>query len=287
MSSFYSSSQVTDYRECHRLWALKKPCGHQEEKKNFQTTGTETHAEVEAFLHTGVLPTGEHATKVKAAAAHLHRDPEQLIEHYIAFRMWPGGPVMVGYIDQVEPPKMTTEGLVAGIVDHKTTSDFRYNKTPEELLSNTQLVTYAYWLYRLPKLDVFWLPVPPTEAWRPVWEEGLDVVNLAHIYVKTKNVVREGKAVPVRTPISWERVAKEWATIEADVRDMEALRATAPAVPEAPGPRRARSPGVRLGQHRGVGRRPGGPPQGRADRPYPVGAHGAGQSCPMRQVPRL
>jgi hypothetical protein len=117
---------------------------------------------------------------------------------------------------------------VVGVEDHKTTSDFRYCKTPEVLATDIQMNIYAYWVFRFPHLATL-LPVPPSASyrdWLGMYAEGVDLVKLSHTYMRTRGVP---EARRVEKLVDWSSVAREWAHIEQDVRDMEAVAATVPA----------------------------------------------------------
>jgi hypothetical protein len=216
------------------LWAAEKlaELARPKAETGALATGTEVHAMLEDYLLKGWWPTADHPhrTKFDAVVPLLPRPktPGMLVEHEFEFEVYPGGPIMVGGIDVALPPWKTggdMDGTMvdlwyAGVDDHKTTSDMKYAKTPEQLAVNTQLIIYAYYLFRLPAL-VGWNILP--DEWRPVWEGGLDRIRLRHNYIKTKNVVRRGDAAQVGVEVTWEQVAKEWAGIVADVKDMEAL----------------------------------------------------------------
>lgn len=229
-----SASQITTFRSCKRLWAAEKLAELVQPKAETGAlaTGTEVHAMLEEYLLTGRYPgpDHEHRTKFDAVVGQLPppKLPGMLVEHEFEFEVYPGGPIMVGGIDIALPPWQTgrdCDGTMvdlwfAGVDDHKTTSDMKYAKTPDMLAVNTQLIIYAYYLFRLPAL-VGWNILPP--EWRPVWEGGLDRIRLRHNYIKTKNVVRKGDSKQVEVEVTWEQVAKEWAGIVADVKEMEAL----------------------------------------------------------------
>ncbi len=95
-----------------------------------------------------------------------------LREHGIKLDTYPNGPLMVGYIDIAVPvghgwPAFLIPANESIVGDYKTTSDFRYMKTPEELANSVQMMTYAKWA------------IGPTGL-------GSDQVRLLHIYARTK-----------------------------------------------------------------------------------------------------
>jgi hypothetical protein len=229
-----SASQITTFRSCKRLWALEKLA----EIIRAKTTGgsldigSQVHEMLEDYLLLGSGPDAMHPHRTKFDAAlpllppPVPRNPGLLVEYEFAFPVYPGGTPIIGGIDIALPPWLEEDGhggkrIVAGVDDHKTTSDLKYAKTPEELKTNTQLIIYAFFLFNMPRL-VDWNMVP-FEAWRLVWEQGLDLVRIRHNYIKTRNVVRTGQATQVEVYLTWEDVAKEWAGIVEDVKEMEQL----------------------------------------------------------------
>jgi hypothetical protein len=250
--NYVSASQISDFAPrhggCPRLWALKKLARIEQAGAANLDFGTAVHAVLEKWLMDGVTPLWYEVRPVVEAALqmpctdafllevcirattalkHLQRHPQTLVEHYIQFPMWDGGPTMVGYIDQLEPPTFGPQGVVVGVEDHKTSSNSRYHKTPDELAKNIQLITYAYWVFRFPHLQTL-LPVPPSpqyDLWLRLYEDGADYVKLAHTYIATKG---DPSARRVEKLVDWPMVAKEWALIEQDVRDMVALAASLP-----------------------------------------------------------
>ena len=131
-----SASQVDTVKACVTQWALRKLYGFQEPERAATQLGKRVHAELEDYL--------EHGTPVgPIAAAGLHHLPTPpihpaLIERRFAYQDPEAGVWVVGLIDLVLPDL----GL-RRILDHKTTSDFRYCKTEHELRYNTQALIYG------------------------------------------------------------------------------------------------------------------------------------------------
>jgi hypothetical protein len=94
--------------------------------------------------------------------------------------------------------------------DLKTTSDFRYCKTEEQLAENTQMITYAQWGYEVYKAEV---------------------VSVAHIYGRTKGKARGHK---VSVDVSRELVAEQWAQRVKTIREMVGHAATIESADELP-----------------------------------------------------
>jgi hypothetical protein len=160
-----SPSQIADFELCPRRWFNHSRLGIKRPQSAAAARGQSVHAPLEAGLKTGAhgLPSGDERTiHVEAALvelprAHFLRDGAArpaskplLVEHKPA------------HCFVVEPGQLTTSGVAldcridlfdldlspdgfASIGDHKTTSDFRYCKTPDELRVDVQLLTYAWW----------------------------------------------------------------------------------------------------------------------------------------------
>jgi len=137
--------------------------------------GTDIHTEVEHYLQTGELRDSSYTDLglnyrpyVESLVQHLPpaKSPELIIEHPIEIECGPGLPLWIGYIDIGYSGAKPLQ-----IRDIKSTSDFRYAKTEQELSDNIQLISYAKWAYE-------------------VGNEG--DIDLGHIYVKTeKKIVRK------------------------------------------------------------------------------------------------
>lgn len=133
-----SSSQIDTANMCLRKWYFIKIEGLPTPTTKAQALGTEVHAQLEGYLKTGKMPTSLIA---RVGLNHLP-DPATVspenVEHEFELTH-PDLPVkLVGIIDLVEPGEMPPR-----ITDHKTTSDFQYCKTEEQLQSNTQAIVYG------------------------------------------------------------------------------------------------------------------------------------------------
>jgi RecB family exonuclease len=152
-----SASQVENFVRCPRIWYSGHILGDREPQKPHQAKGEQVHAELEHYGKTGEARPSEYLEIVQVALDHLGehkhvRDPYWgqfkgqaglLLEQEILMPTYEGGPSWIGYIDRVVA--MPDKGEVW---DYKTTSDFRYAKTPEELLESIQMQSYAHWLFQ-------------------------------------------------------------------------------------------------------------------------------------------
>lgn len=230
-----SPSQVQRFRLCPRKWAWSSVYGVREPERPNQKLGTDAHKATED--HLAGRPTtvkGKKALALFEAWRPTLPAPgaDLLLEHPFEFPAYADGPIMNGRIDLVNPRGLAVDGVLA-IDDHKTTKDLVWCRTPDELQRDVQAIIYARWGYGLTSWPTMF-PVPPTEAWRPAWDDGVDVVRFAHRYVRTEGSAKV-RMVPVDLP--WELVAREWTKVQDDVRAMVALAATAPESPLGVEPR--------------------------------------------------
>lgn len=197
-----SASQVSEFKRCPRKWYYKKVVKLEEPSNPAQARGKAVHSAIESFLETRqiALPviTDEQvgvdsealAEYVSIAAPYLPEGDYE-IEREVLLPTFEGGPLWVGYIDVRYPG--------VRIIDHKTTSDFRYAKTPEELRNDTQLNAYAHWEY----------------------EQGATgELEVAHLYLRTRGR-KLASYVPALT--TKDKVDEVWARDMETVRQMSAL----------------------------------------------------------------
>jgi hypothetical protein len=189
-----SASQVQAFSRCQRYWhygwiqRLPRP------STPAQKRGIDIHSELEYFLKYGTIRLSQYRDHVIASKPYLPQPGDSLVvEKYVAIDCGQGLPSWIGYIDLLYRDET---GLV--VHDHKTISDFRYAKKPEDLVNDTQMNAYAYAALQL--------------------EHASDTVTLAHMYVRT----RDPLAVRlVKTAVSANHVRERWRThLLPKVRDM-------------------------------------------------------------------
>lgn len=153
-----SASQIVTFLKCPRAWYNASVLGDREPQKPHQERGEAVHKELEHYLRTGEVRPSEYIAIVQASLDYLPKpanDPywQQfgvgqnglpvaglMLEQEIDMPTYPGGPNFIGYMDLgVFFPD------ACSIEDHKTTSNFRYLKTPEELRKDVQMCSYAKW----------------------------------------------------------------------------------------------------------------------------------------------
>lgn len=142
-----SASQVDLYQTCARKWYYSYIEGRREPQSSAQAAGTAIDDEyVQPYLRTGEIKiTGPWSEHLRALVPHLPKpSPELLVQHRFEIATFDGGPVWLGFMDWV---RQRGESWLQA-EDLKSTSDFRYAKTPEQLLRNTQMMSYAEALHR-------------------------------------------------------------------------------------------------------------------------------------------
>jgi hypothetical protein len=167
--------------------------------------GTDIHGESEFYLKTGEIRDHEYGGEgnfrpyVEALAPHLPppTHDELIIEQRIDMDCWPGGPKWLGFIDIGFSAASPLQ-----IKDIKSTSDFRYAKTPLELKDNIQLNSYGRWVYH-------------TTPYR-------GEIELGHIYIKTgTKVPKKPKVKPVSVITDYDYVMDYWEREMVTVREMQ------------------------------------------------------------------
>ena len=204
-----SATQVDTYTACPRAWHFGWPRGFKTPPTAAMQRGTHIHSAAEFTVkHNGTLPTNQYAPYAEAMLPFLPiGQPKVLVEQPIRLETGPGLPPWIGYIDLLDDSRTLSPYL--RITDHKTSSDFRYAKTPAELAENTQVISYAKY----------------------VFDSGHDeeLVQVGHLYVHTKGDALPKrslpKVLPVFTEVGRAQVEQVWArdlgTIEEMVRAAE------------------------------------------------------------------
>lgn len=220
-----SASQIESFQKCKRSWFLKSVLRAPEPQRGAQALGESFHLVLEKVPKGLAWPakdeTGaseEEWSKAeqlaRIALPLLPADPQGKIlrEHGIKMDTFPGGPLMVGYIDLAVPEGVGWEALMippteAIVGDYKTLSDFRYMKTPEELANSVQMMTYAKWAISPGGLLV---PLPMEADLTPTQDER--AVRLVHFYARTKppfgrNSIRNESAIVTVSQINtfWDK----------------------------------------------------------------------------------
>ena len=204
----YSASQINAFNNCRRLWFLQSILRIRFPSSESQKRGKEIHAILEHWLKTGKLLMDhplEFWRYIEWLIPYLPdwQEPHLAIEQEIwldtpsglplkTIRDAPIGIPLKGFIDL---GRWSLKIPVIG--DLKTTTNMRYAKTPAELNQDTQLNTYARWVFGV--------------------EPELPAVKAGHWYLKVEGPgkkppknIRSKKVLPVFTEITREGNEGVW-----------------------------------------------------------------------------
>jgi len=193
----WSASQVDTYTTCNRKWWFTKILGLEVPQHPSAAIGTEVHAQLEAYLEEKA-PVSSLGPIARTALPYAPAPGTVYIEQSIeTLGLVAGGLPALGYIDVLDlrsdPPE---------VLDWKTTSNFRYAKSEDELLRNVQMSVYAKAV--LAMCDSFDVPEP-------------GAVRVTHVAMLTKaphEARRTSALMPLKT------IHDNWKTIDSTVLDM-------------------------------------------------------------------
>ncbi len=138
---YFSASQLEAFQDCPRKWGWKYLDGIEAPPNPYAAFGLRLHRQIELYLTKGT-PFDLTTDAGEAAMAGLHYLPKPgtpglTVEGKFILDGW--GHRFLGYKDiQIIQP-----GLVPKVADHKSTGNFKWAKTPDELKTNIQAVLYA------------------------------------------------------------------------------------------------------------------------------------------------
>jgi hypothetical protein len=173
-----SPSQIMAFRRCALRWWWQTIAGFRSPETASQKLGKAIHAELEAYLKNGEMPTN----RIALSGITRLPNPEDVDELDVEFGFElqvDGMPVpVIGFIDLKEP-------AAHRVSDHKTTSNFQYAKSADELEGDPQSIIYCTVgaepeIVGNPKpwgTDKVVFPVAPT--WR-------GPIKFRHIYYRTQ-----------------------------------------------------------------------------------------------------
>lgn len=138
MISHVSATSIKLFRACPRRWYERYILGKREPTSKAMTRGNEVHRQLEQYLLHGEMPDDSPEGLIaQAGLEHLPAPPYQ-VELSLEHLPIEGTPApFKGFID------MYITGDAPEILDHKTTSNFKYALTAEQLAVDTQLIIYA------------------------------------------------------------------------------------------------------------------------------------------------
>jgi PD-(D/E)XK nuclease superfamily len=155
-----SASQVQTFRDCQRKWSWHYVMGVREEEKPSQLVGLSVHDALENYLNgEGFDFSTETGYIAVSGIEHLPepRTPGMRVEKEFHF-VGPSGHSYLGYKDVQLPPSDGNPGV---IIDHKTTSNLRWQKTAGDLITDVQATLYAVDHFREfsnePEVELRWV----------------------------------------------------------------------------------------------------------------------------------
>jgi RecB family exonuclease len=206
-----SASQQEAFKRCQRYWYYGWIEKVERPTTPAQQRGTDIHAESEHYFKKGTVRDSSYTEAslnyrpyVEALIPYLPTPgPEVLVEQRID--MDTGlGVSWIGFID-IAWEEESWNGII--VRDIKSTSDFRYAKTPSELMGNIQAVSYAKWLFDVTEhdgdIDVGLIYVktekkvvrknPKTKLVRVGAEDGFDRAHIEDVWGQEMDVVAQMK----------------------------------------------------------------------------------------------
>lgn len=134
-----SASQVSTFELCQRKWAFRYILGHKHPPNDAALLGTEVDKLLSEWLEHGtVFDASTHAGQIALSALPVLPKPKSpTLEVQAKFLLQLPSAKFVGYKD------LQYVADVPVVEDHKTTSDFRWAKTEQQLRSDVQAMLYA------------------------------------------------------------------------------------------------------------------------------------------------
>lgn len=140
MLSHVSASSIKLFKSCPRRWYERYILDKKEPTSKAMARGTAVHKQLEDYLLTGAIPDDSIEGKIaKSGLQHLP-EPQGRFKVELSLEQIPLASTPVpfkGFID------LLSDGDTPEVLDHKTTSNFKYALTSEQLGEDTQLIIYA------------------------------------------------------------------------------------------------------------------------------------------------
>lgn len=211
--SHVSASQIKLYQSCPRRWYADKVLGVREESGVATDEGTRIHEGQERYYLEGVIPSHPSAQLLVDHPELPKRTDRILIEHPRSYLLdlYVAEVMLKGRADLLW--ERSPQDVV--IIDWKSTSNFRYAKTPEELATDVQLNIYAQYVFK---------ECPKAET-----------TQFAHAYIRTKGA--PASKLVWSPAVDREHVGRQVEAIKATVEQMKesAAKTSADEVPAVPG----------------------------------------------------
>lgn len=176
-----SASSIALFDRCETRWYHRYLLGFKGKTTDAMTRGSKVHEQLENFMKTGKKPDESTAGVIAQTGIDLlpEANDNQHIEISLAEFPLPNTPVpFKGFIDVLD----LDNGV--HVLDHKTTSAWKWAKSEEELATNTQLIIYArHVLEHNPTIQeaelthVYYLTRPPHSS-----KKVSVVVDRQHVY---------------------------------------------------------------------------------------------------------
>jgi len=137
-----SPTQVDTYRLCPRKWAWNKRDGITKPSNRFAQRGTNAHAVLDTWLSKGEPPdlSTEIGKMVQPGLKLLPPPRSGETEH--EFRLKTDVGIYVMKLDHFKLERLS-DVIHVDIHDHKTTTDFKWIKTPDDLMKDVQACSYG------------------------------------------------------------------------------------------------------------------------------------------------
>lgn len=221
-----SASQLHTFNRCRRKWAWEKLAGKRGPSTHAQRRGTAIHHALEQYATDGqildevvvdetsgqVSAKGTDVIKVKRFVMAIKDliDEEEIVEleGKISLETFPGGPPWLGFIDVLAAER---------VIDYKTTSNFRYAKTPGDLLNDPQACSYVLSVFRkYPEAKEFDVRFIYLQTSNKV-KVNVKVVNATFTRADCERVF-EDAVVSVREMVQLSKITKDPNTVEANLK---------------------------------------------------------------------
>lgn len=194
-----SASQTKTFSLCERRWVFENIHKLRAPAASHLLMGTAQHKQIEDYFLEGKMPD---AFLARAAIKYLpsRLSPGLSVEAALENpTLYASGLQWKGFIDLLHAPDGVNSTLVS-IYDHKTTKNMSWAKSPKELQTDIQLISYAKWAT---------LAFPKAQHFR-----------LIHTYLvtTTKDTIE-----PVETEVNREHVEQQWPELERKASEMKAL----------------------------------------------------------------
>lgn len=198
---------IDTFGGCPRKWWYDKIAGVPQPTTKAQAIGSEVHKQIENYLLTGEDTLGP----IARAGKHFLPTPKihLLVEHeFTPTSLDVSGIPLKGFIDVVNESgqykdnegKTHYEDIVE-VIDHKTTSDFKYSKSASDLRKSIQMVGYAEFVRRR------------------------DVTGVSRVRVSHNNFLTRGApaARKVTTTIEVPEILSKWESVARTVNAMKVV----------------------------------------------------------------